>query len=314
LHLLNHLLRRIAQFIPVLLLVTVLVFLAIKLIPGDPARAILGERATDEAVEALRHQWGLDRPLAEQYLLYMQRLLHGDLGISLRYRTPVAELLGRRVEVTAFVVAYSTALALVMAIPMAFVSALNRDKWPDHFVRATTTLVLASPTYWIAILLLLLFALKLKVLPATGYGDGGFVDHLKHLLLPSFTLSLGLMSLLTRNLRSSIVDVLKTPYVDFARTKGLSRRVILLRHVLRAALLSVVTLIGVHLAYAIGGSVLAETVFALPGLGTFFIESIAFRDYQVVQTLTLMFALAAMLIQLLTDLAYSLLDPRVRVD
>jgi peptide/nickel transport system permease protein len=314
LHLQNHVLRRIAQAIPVLLLVTVVVFLAIKLIPGDPARAILGERASIEAVSAMRHQWGLDRPLADQYVLYMQRLLHGDLGTSLRYRTPVIELLGRRAEVTAFVVLYSTALSVIMSIPLAFVAALHRDRWPDHLVRAITTLLLASPTFWIAILLLLLFALKLGVLPATGYGEDGLLDHLKHLLLPSFTLSLRFMSQLTRNLRSSIVDVLGMTYVDFARAKGLSRPVILLRHVLRAALLSVVTLIGVHLAYALGGSVFVETVFALPGLGTFFIESISFRDYQVVQTLTLMFALGAMLINLITDVAYSLLDPRVRLE
>src|SRR6185503_15192139 len=128
----NHILRRVAQAIPVLLLVTVVVFLALKLIPGDPARAILGERASIEAVLALRHQWGLDRPLSEQYLLYMQRLLHGDLGTSLRYRTPVVLLLGRRAEVTAFVVLYSTALSVIMSIPLAFVSALHRDRWPDH--------------------------------------------------------------------------------------------------------------------------------------------------------------------------------------
>lgn len=311
-HLLSHVLRRIAQIIPVLFIVTILVFLAVKLIPGDPARAILDERASIEAVDAVRREWGLDRPLWEQYALYMKRLSQGDLGTSLRFRQPVADLLGPRIEVTAFLVLYSTALAVLMAIPLAFVAALHRDRWPDKLVQSLTTLLLAAPIYWIAILLLLLFAVKLGVLPATGYGEGGLLDHVKHLVLPAFTLSLRLMSLLARNLRSSIADVLKTTYVDFARAKGLPGRVVLFRHVLRAALPSVVTLLGIHLAYAIGGSVLAESVFALPGLGTFFLESISFRDYPVVQTLTLLFALNAMLIQLVTDVAHSLLDPRAR--
>jgi peptide/nickel transport system permease protein len=313
LHLLNHVLRRIAQVIPVLLLVTVVVFLTVKLIPGDPASAILGERASDEAVQALRHQWGLDRPLWEQYALYMQRLLHGDLGTSLRYRATVLEIVGRRAQVTGFMVVYSTLMAIVVAIPLAFIAALNRDRWPDQVVRVITTIPLAAPTFWIGILLLLLFALKFKLFPASGFGEG-FAEHLRYLFLPALTLSLNFMALLTRNLRSSIVDVMKMTYVDFARAKGLARPVILFGHVLRAAMLSVVTLIGVHLAYAIGGAVITETIFALPGLGTWMIESIFARDFQVVQSLTLMFALGAMLINLITDVIYSLLDPRVRID
>lgn len=311
--LLNHVLRRIAQVIPVLLLVTLVVFLIVKLLPGDPAQAILGERASDEAIQALRQQWGLDRPLWEQYALYMQRLFHGDLGTSLRYRSPVLDLLGRRAGVTAFAVLYSTLIAVVLAVPLAFIAALNRDRWPDHLVRLVTTIPLAAPTYWIGILLLLLFALKLQVLPASGYGEG-FAGHLRHLFLPSLTLSLNFMSLLTRSLRSSILDVQRMTYVDFARAKGLSRPVILFGHILRAATLPLVTLIGVHLAYAIGGAVITESIFALPGLGTWMIESIYSRDFQVVQSLTLIFALGAMLINLTTDLLYSLLDPRVRMD
>lgn len=302
-----------AQVIPVLLLVTVVVFLTIKLIPGDPASALLGERASNEAVQALRHQWGLDRPLWEQYVLYMQRLFHGDLGTSYRYKASVLELLGRRAQVTGFIVVYSTVIAVVLAVPLAFVSALKRDRWPDHLVRMITTIPLAAPTYWIGILLLLLFALKLRWLPASGYGEG-FAGHLKHLFLPSLTLSLNFMSLLTRNLRSSIVDVQKMTYVDFARAKGLSRQVILFRHILRAAMLSVVTLIGVHLAYSIGGAVVTETIFALPGLGTWMIESIFSRDFQVIQSLTLIFALGAMLINLVTDVIHAMLDPRVSMD
>lgn len=312
-YLFNHAIRRIAQIIPVLFLVTVLIFLIIKVIPGDPAVATLGERASQEAVQALREQWGLDRPLWEQYGLYMKRLFQGDLGTSLRYKVAVMEILPRRAGVTAFLVVYSTLLAVVIAIPLAMVAALNRDRWPDYLIRVFTAIPLASPVFWMGILLLLLFALRLRWLPASGFGDD-FADHLKYLLLPALTLSMHFMCLLTRNLRSSIIDVMQVTYIDFARVKGLSRAAILFRHILRSAMLSVVTLIGVHLAYSIGGAVITETIFALPGLGTFMVESIYSRDFPVVQSLTLLFALGTMVINLATDMVYAVLDPRVRMD
>ena len=308
----GYALRRIGQAVPVALLVTVLIFLLIKLLPGDPALAILGERASDEAIRVLHRQLGLDRPLWQQYAQYMGNLLTGDLGQSVRYRTPVAELLPRRAAVTGFLVVYSLILAVVIAVPLAVVAATHRERWPDQAVRALITLPLASPAFWIGILLLIVFALKLGWFPATGYGDG-FLGHLRHLFLPALTLSHWFVAVLTRNLRSALIDVQATTYVDFARSKGLDRRTVLFRHVLRAALLPIVTLIGVRLSYAIGGSVVVETVFALPGLGSWMVESILARDYMVVQTLTLAFALGAMLINLVTDLIYPLFDPRVRM-
>jgi peptide/nickel transport system permease protein len=304
--------RRVGQTVPVALLVTVLIFLLIKLLPGNPAAAILGERASDEAVRALNRQWGLDRPLLEQYGVYMRNLVTGDLGQSFRYRTPVVDLLPRRMTVTLFLVVYSVVLTVLIATPLAIVAAANRDRWPDQLVRGLITLPLASPAFWIGILLLIVFALKLGWFPATGYGDG-FLGHLRHLFLPALTLSHWFVAVLTRNLRSALIDVQATTYVDFARSKGLDRRTVLFRHVLRAALLPIVTLIGVRLSYAIGGSVVVETVFALPGLGSWMVESILARDYMVVQTLTLAFALGAMLINLVTDLIYPLFDPRVRM-
>jgi peptide/nickel transport system permease protein len=310
--LLRYALRRIGQTVPVALMVTVLIFLLVKLLPGDPATAILGERASDAAVRALREQWGLNRPLPLQYAVYMRNLLTGNLGTSLRYRTPVIDLLPRRTGVTLFLVGYSTLLSLVIAVPLAIVAATHRDRWPDQLVRALLTIPLASPAFWIGLLLLILFALKLGWFPAAGYGEG-FPDHLRHLFLPALTLSGAFTAVLTRNLRSALIDVQTTAYVDFARAKGLDRRTVLLRHVLRAALLPIVTLIGVRLSYIIGGSVVVESVFALPGLGSWMIESIFARDYMVVQTLTLAFALGVMLINLATDLIYPLFDPRVRM-
>jgi peptide/nickel transport system permease protein len=308
----SYALRRIGQMLPVAWLVTVLIFLLIKLLPGDPATAILGERASDEAVRALHRQWGLDRPLPEQYWIYMRNLVTGNLGESLRYRTPVVDLLPRRVTVTLFLVVYSMVLSILIAVPLAIVAATRRDRWPDQLVRGLITLPLASPAFWIGILLLILFALKLGWFPASGYGEA-FEGHLRHLFLPALTLSGFFTAVLTRNLRSALIDVQTTTYVDFARAKGLTRRVVLFRHVLRAALLPIVTLIGVRLSYTIGGSVVVETVFALPGLGSWMIESIFARDYMVVQTLTLAFALGVMLINLVTDLIYPLFDPRVRM-
>lgn len=308
----SYALRRVGQTLPVALLVTVLIFLLIKLLPGDPAAAILGERASDEAIRVLHRQWGLDRPLPVQYAVYMRNLLTGDLGQSLRYRTPVTELLPRRTGVTLFLVVYSLVLSVLIAVPLAMLAATHRDRWPDQLVRALITLPLASPAFWIGILLLILFALHLRWFPAAGYGEG-FAGHLRHLFLPALTLSHAFAAVLTRNLRSALIDVQATTYVDFARAKGLARRVVLFRHVLRAAMLPIITLIGVRLSYAIGGSVVIETVFSLPGLGSWMVESIFARDYMVVQTLTLAFALGAMLINLATDLLYPLFDPRVRM-
>ena len=308
----SYALRRLAQILPVALLVTVLIFLLIKLIPGDPAAAILGERASDAAIRALHQQWGLDRPLWQQYAIYMRNLVTGNLGQSLRYRTPVSDLLPRRLAVTMFLVVYSLVLSVLIAVPLAVVAATHRERWPDHAVRALITLPLASPAFWIGILLLIVFALKLGWLPATGYGEG-FWGHLRHLFLPALTLSHAFAAVLTRNLRSALIDVQTTTYVDFARAKGLDRRRVLLGHVLRAALLPIVTLIGVRLSFAIGNSVVVETVFALPGLGAWMVESILSRDFMVVQTVTLIFALGTLVISLVTDLIYPLFDPRVRV-
>lgn len=311
-HLLNYAIRRIGQTLPVAVLVTVLIFLLIKLLPGDPAAAILGERASDAAIRALRTQWGLDRPLWEQYAVYMRNLVTGNLGQSLRYQTPVADLLPRRVTVTLFLVVYSMALSIFLAVPLALAAAVHRNRWPDQLIRGLIALPLASPAFWIGILLLIVFALRLGWFPAAGYGEGA-LGHLRHLFLPALTLSYAFAAVLTRNLRSSLIDVQTTTYVDFARAKGLEQRVVLFRHVLRAALLPIVTLIGVRLSYAIGGALVIETVFALPGLGSLMVESIMARDYMVVQTLTLTFAFGAMLINLTTDLIYPLLDPRVRM-
>jgi len=242
----------------------------------------------------------------------MRNLLTGNLGISLRYQSSVAAMLPARVAVTFFLVTFSLVLSVLIAVPLALVAAFHRNRWPDQLIRAAMALPLAAPGFWVGILLLILFALKLRWFPAMGYGDG-LPDHVRHLFLPALTLSYAFASVLCRNLRSSLVDAMSTAYVDFARAKGLRRRVVLFRHVFRAALLPAVTLIGARLSFAIGGAVVIETVFAIPGLGQWMVDSINARDYVVVQTLTLMFALGTILINLATDLLYPLFDPRLRM-
>jgi peptide/nickel transport system permease protein len=305
--------RRIVQMIPVLILVTIASFFLLKLLPGDPAAMVLGDKASDAAIAAFRHQLGLDKPLVTQYLLYVEHLATGNLGNSIIYRTPVAQLLGPRAEVTGFLVVYSMVLGVLIAVPLAFAAALHADRWPDQLVRVFTTIPLVSPTFWIGLLLLLVFAVQLRWLPATGFGTG-FGGHLLHLFLPALTLSLSFAGLLARNLRAAILDALGRTFVDFARAKGLSRQAVMYRHVLRAALVSIVTIVGLQLSYAIGGAVVTETVFALPGLGTWMMQSIFARDYQVVQSLTFIFAAGTIVINLLTDLTYSVLDPRVTIE
>jgi peptide/nickel transport system permease protein len=221
-------------------------------------------------------------------------------------------MLPRRISVTFFLIIYSLVLSVLLAVPLALLAALCRNRWPDYLIRAFLAVPLASPAFWIGILLLIVFSLKLRLLPAEGYGDTP-AEHLQHLFLPALTLSYAFASVLSRNLRSSLIDVLTTTYVDFARAKGLRGRAVLFGHVLRAAMLPIVTLVGVRLSYAIGGSVVIETVFAIPGLGSWMVDSIFSRDYPVVQTLTVMFALGTMVINLATDLIYPLFDPRVRV-
>jgi peptide/nickel transport system permease protein len=306
--------RRLLHLVPIVLGVTILCFFLIHLVPGDPARTFLGQQATDQRVALLRHEWGLDRSLPAQYGEFMRRIVHGDLGHSLFYDVSAGRLVLNRLPVTMWLIAYGTLLAILISVPLAALAASKRDRLPDHVVRAVPLAGLGFPPFWIGIVLLLVFGLHLgRAFPVGGYGTG-FVGHLHSMFLPALTAALALSPILIRSLRASLLEVLESDYVTTARAKGLPERRVLTRHALRNAVISTVTVLGVNIAYFIGGTVIIEQVFALPGVGQLMINATFTRDFPVVQAVTLVFSVLVVLVYLLSDVVHALLDPRVRFD
>jgi peptide/nickel transport system permease protein len=310
----GYFVRRLLQMVPVALGVTVLVFFLIHLVPGDPARTMLGTRATPQRIAVLHEQWGLDEPLPVQYQRFMERLFHGDLGSSLFYSVPAGRLVVERMPVTLWLIGLGALLSVVIAVPLAAIAATKRDRLPDHVIRAVPLVGLGFPAFWIGIMLLLAFALNAgRLFPVGGYGEGP-LGHLRSMFLPALTVALGIAPILIRSLRAALLEVLESEYVTTARSKGLSERRVLVRHALRNAVISTVSVLGVNIGFLVGGTLVVERVFALPGLGQLMIDSIFQRDFPVVQAVTLLFAVLVVLVYLLTDVAHALLDPRVRFD
>lgn len=310
-HQLNYILKRILQIIPVLLIISIMIFMIIRLIPGDPARLMLGEKATNQAVEALRQKLGLNDSLFVQYGRFMQGVFKLDMGDSLKYSQPVVELIKNRLPVTIMLTLMSTIISILISFPIGYIAGMQKDGFFDKVVRTGTLAAIAMPSFWVALLLMILFGIKLKWLPVGGFGES-FLDHVKALILPAFTQSLMTSALIIRNVRNSVVDIISLDYVDFARSKGISERAVKNRHILKNAMISTVTLLMMRMAYMLGGSVIIESVFALPGIGKLTVDSIFARDYTVVQANVLIFALVVMVINLLTDVLYSFLDPRIK--
>lgn len=308
----QYILRRLFQMIPVLIGITVILFFMIRLIPGDPATAVLGERATDEAIVRIRHSMGLDKPIWVQYAYYMSDLVHLDLGESLRYDVPVSSLLGRRLAVSFSLALYTVVLTTAISLPLGIMAALKKNSLADNFVRSVLSITMVMPSFWIGIIFIIVFSIMLGIFPVSGAGDG-LAQNIGHLFLPALTLSLGLAPILIRSLRSSILEALETDYVKTARAKGLRERNVMTAHVLRNALIPYVTLLGIHTSFLMGGTVIVETVFALPGAGKLLIDGVRARDYTVVQSATLMFALLVISVNLVTDIIYTFLDPRIRL-
>jgi peptide/nickel transport system permease protein len=310
----GYVVRRLLQLVPVALGVTVIVFFLIHLVPGDPARTMLGTRATPQRIALLHEEWGLDEPLPTQYLRFMGRLIQGDLGSSLFYSVPAGRLVLERLPVTLWLIGLGTLLAVAIAVPLAAVAAAKRDRLPDHLIRAVPLVGLGFPQFWIGIMLLLAFALNAgRAFPVGGYGDGP-LGHLRSMFLPGLTVALGIAPILIRSLRAALLEVLESEYVTTARSKGLRERRVLVRHALRNAVVSTVSVLGVNVGFLVGGTLVIEQVFALPGVGQLMINSIFQRDFPVVQAVTLVFAVLVVLVYLLSDIAHALLDPRVRFD
>lgn len=309
---LAYVLRRLVATVPVLFGISLIVFFMIHLVPGDPAKTLLGIRATDEAVAALHKSFGLDKPLWEQYLDFMGRLAHGDLGRSFFYNVDASELVSGRLPATLWLVVSATVLALLISVPLAVLAASRRGSALDQAIRAVPLVGLGMPAFWVGIMLVLAFGLKLRLFPVSGFGSD-VAGHLRSIVLPALTVALALTPILIRSLRTSMIAVLDSDYVVTARAKGLTHRRIILSHTLRNAAVSSVTVLGVNVAYLVGSTLVVERVFALPGIGTLMLDSIFNRDFAVVQAVTLVFAVMVVTINLVTDLAHAALDPRVEL-
>jgi peptide/nickel transport system permease protein len=305
--------RRLLMLIPVAFGVTLIVFFMIHLIPGDPARTILGIHATPKAIAILHREWGLNRPLISQYLLFLDRILHGNLGPSLYYGVPATTIILQRLPATLWLIVYATVLAVLISVPLAMLAASRKDGVRDHVVRVVPLFGLGMPPFWLGILLIYAFSIKLKLFPVSGYGSG-FTGHLRAMFLPALTVAIALAPVVIRSLRASMLNVLGAEYITTARSKGVPSRRLFLRHVLRNAVIPAVTVLGINIGFLIGGTVIIENVFAIPGIGQLMLNSIFERDFPVVQGITLVFAVMVVLLNLGADIAYATLDPRVRFE
>jgi peptide/nickel transport system permease protein len=319
-----YLLRRLLQIVPTILMITFVVFVMMQSIPGDPVVALLGDAYTEDDAVKVRQVYGLDRPVLVQYFIWLGKLLQGDWGASILTGRPVLADVLVRLPVTLELIALSMAVALAIAIPAAIIGALRQNTWADYTATSVAMIGVSIPEFFIGVLLLLVFSIGLGgLLPSSGwiYLPGtcpsmvcgvSLWGNLQHVLMPALALGVGRAAILTRLLRASMLEVIRTEYVTTARAKGLSERPVVLKHALKNALIPTVTVMGLQVGFLIGGAIVVETLFAMPGLGTFGIDAIIARDYQQVQGFALITAFAFVVINLLVDLTYTVLDPRIR--
>jgi peptide/nickel transport system permease protein len=305
---LRFLVRRLLLTIPVLFGVATLVFSLIHLIPGDPAKAMLGETASQADVDLLRHRLGLDRPLVEQYAVFLTGAVRGDLGVSLRTGLPVTSQVLERMPATLELAAAAMLFALAVAIPLGIIAAVWRGTVADHVAMGIALTGVSVPNFWLGPLLAIVFAVELGWLPVSGRGTP------LHLILPAVSLGAALAAILARMTRAALLEELREQYVTAARARGVSRFRAVMRHAFRNSLIPVVTLVGLQFGAVLTGAVITETIFAWPGIGRLLIQSIGFRDYPIVQGCILLIAVTYLAANLVTDLLYGVLDPRIRYD
>ncbi len=311
---LGYITRRLVATIPVMAVVAVVVFMLLRLTTGDPAAIIAGDNATSQDVASIRAKLGLDRPIAQQFVIWLGNVLRGDFGESFFFKKPVAELILGRLEPTLALSVCTIILAVLISVPLGVVAAWQRGTWIDRAVMGMSVLGFSVPVFVIGYVLIYLFAIQFAWLPVQGYqrvgeGVGGFIEHL---ILPSLTLAVVLVALIARITRASVLEVINADYVRTARAKGLAELPVLLRHVLRNAAVPIVTVIGLGVALLIGGVVVTESVYSIPGIGRLTVDAVLARDYPTVQAVILLFSVVYVLINLLVDLSYTLLDPRIR--
>jgi ABC-type dipeptide/oligopeptide/nickel transport system permease component len=302
--------RRLVHLVILMFGITLVTFFLLRLIPGDPALAILGSSYTHSRAVAIDNTLGLNKPIWTQYAIFVGRLFHGNLGFSFFYDEPATTVIVQHIPPTLFLIAYSAVLAALISFPIGFVSGLRRGGIIDQSSRVFFTLSFAMPGFWLGIILILIFSVHIHAFPLSGFGRG-LGGHIYYLFLPALTIALGFSTVLVRSLRAATIGTLQAEFIDTARMKGVRWSRVLWKHVFRNAILAVVAVYGVNLAYLISGTVLVENVFSLPGLGTLLVSSVSDRDYPVVQGVTLLFAVLIVAINLLTDLTQAALDPRV---
>ena len=311
----RYLLIRVLSVIPTLFGISVLVFGITYLIPGDPALIMAGSEATPEVVESLRRQWGLDQPVYVRYGAWLGNILQGDLGISYFSRQSVLQLVGNALPTTLELTILALVVAVAIAVPAGIVSAVRAGSWFDFVAAALGFVGLSIPGFWLGIMLIYIFAVHLQLLPAGGYTplSAGLWPNVESMILPAIALGTFASTQLMRYLRASLLDVLHADHIRTARAKGLGEWLVLVRHALRNALIPFTTVLGVQMGYLLGGTVITESVFALPGMGRLVLTAILNRDYQVATGIILLIATAFVLINLVVDLLYPVLDPRVRL-
>jgi peptide/nickel transport system permease protein len=310
----RYILQRLAGMIVVMFLVVTIVFVIVRVTPGDPAAVMLGPDATPQDVADLRARLGLDQPILLQYVSYIGQLLKGDLGQSIFLNMPVGAALLDRAEPTFFLTLFSLAIASLIALPIGIYAAYRRGSFVDQAATTIAMLAASIPSFWLGLILMQFFAVRLNIFPVSGYGGPGssFADRMYHLTLPAFALGLVSSALILRFTRASMLDVLSDDYVRTARAKGLAERHVVLRHALKNALIPILTVLGLTAAVLISGAVVTETVFGLPGVGNLVVTAVLRRDYPVIQGALLVIAAIYVLINFFIDMLYLVVDPRVR--
>lgn len=305
---LKYIVKRVIGVIPTLIIVTTFVFFFVRLIPGDPARLVAGPQATLEDVEVVREELGLNKPILTQYADYVTGLFHGDLGMSLRTKRPVATEVSLRYMNTVKLTVFSLVWSVIVGVLIGVWSGKHRSRWQDYTGMTLAISGISMPSFWIGFLLIMVFSVNLKWFPTTG------ADSWKSFILPAIALGTSIAAIIARFTRSSIIEVMKEDYIRTARAKGLRKKSVIWKHAFRNAMISVVTVVGLQFGFLLGGSVVTESVFAFPGLGSLLVESVNYRDYNAIQSLILIFSLHFILINLVVDILYALLNPEIKLN
>ena len=309
---LRYVLKRILQMIPVLIVSAIAIFLLMRLLPGDAALATLGDKIDPEVYAALREEMGLNQSLWTQFTVWVFALAQGDLGTSVIYKIPVAGLVASRMQVTVLLAVVAVVMTVVIALPLGYLAGAKKGKLPDVVVRLLALLGLAAPSFWVGLMLLIVFGVRLAIFPTSGWGKT-MGEHFWSLILPGFTLAFASIAVIVRNVRSNVVEVRNADYVSFGRSKGLSAWAISTGYILRNALIPTTTLLSMRIIGMLSGSVVIENIFGLPGIGSLLVQAVTGRDYAVVQACVLVFVIITLVVNLLTDILYTTLDHRIKL-